>query len=524
MSDKKDSEDSKAGQSPEAGARKPGEGEPPVAGAEETPAARRDREESVEAAAEALSETDPAAPAEPGYDPDRPETDAEGAAPLGEDPAKAREAEDAEILDAAEADREAELAAGLEERGSDAEPEAEPEPERRLEDEPEPEPYADEHEEHEEHHRPGLAARALQGLVLLLIGGGVALWGAPKIAPHVPEPVSRYLSAPNAVEQADLAALRADLEARLAERQETLSARIEEVAAGPDVESALAPVRERLDALAGEVEQAGGAAPERVASVENAVADLRAQLESLQGSLSGLGEGAGDAPPELAERVQGFNAVVESLRAELASVSSRTEELAARLEQAEARFEEETSEAQAAAEAAAEEARAAQRRAALTEGFRDLTVALEEGAPFAGTLDRMSAFAEPPEALAAAAGSGVVALAELRERFTAAGRRAMQAERLSQAGEGTLDRAFAAIRGSLEGVPVDEVQGEGLEAALGRAAARLRDGELAAALEALEGASDPAKEAMSGWLSDARARRDAVQAARGWRESLLGGA
>jgi len=59
----------------------------------------------------------------------------------------------------------------------------------------EPYSYADADAEAEER-QGSVAARLLSWLVLLVIGGGVALWGGPKIAPLLPEwaePARAYL-------------------------------------------------------------------------------------------------------------------------------------------------------------------------------------------------------------------------------------------------------------------------------------------------------------------------------------------
>ena len=70
------------------------------------------------------------------------------------------------------------------------------------------------HDDHEE--GSSLAAKALTGLVLLLVGAGVGIWAAPKVAPVLPSglaPVSAWLQPGAAEDSARIAAL----EARLAE-------------------------------------------------------------------------------------------------------------------------------------------------------------------------------------------------------------------------------------------------------------------------------------------------------------------
>jgi hypothetical protein len=81
-----------------------------------------------------------------------------------------------------------------------AEPVAEPVPEHVAEELAEPRP-AVEPESHEEHveEEPGrsLAARVLTGLVILLAGAALGIWGAPKLAPLLPsgmQPVANWLT------------------------------------------------------------------------------------------------------------------------------------------------------------------------------------------------------------------------------------------------------------------------------------------------------------------------------------------
>lgn len=382
------------------------------------------------------------------------------------------------------------------------------------------------HDEHDEHARSSLAARALQALVILLVGAAIALWALPRVAPWLPAPIAEAVQAPGAVTEAELTALRAEIEEANAARISALETRLDELAGGegPDLsalETRVGEIESRLEALGAGPDDGSGLA-QQVEDLAAAQSNLRAQLDSLSGSLSSLGEDGGDLPPEAAERLAGFAAATDALRAEIGSVSGRVDQLAARLDEAEARFDERASAAETAAQQAQDQAADAERRAAVNSAFGQLNAALEEGQPYAAPLDALAAYGEPPEALTASAGTGVARLADLRESFTPAAHEAMEAQATADAGEAFTAKALAAFRARLQGVPVDRVEGQGLDAQLGAAAAALREGDLAAALEALEGLPAEAGQAMAPWTERARARLSALTAAETWRAELLG--
>lgn len=83
----------------------------------------------------------------------------------------------------------------------------------------------------------------------------------------------------------------------------------------------------------------------------------------------------------------------------------------------------------------------------------------------------------------------------------------------ASAGDGVLERAWGNVSSLVSVRPVGaEVEGEGAEARVARAEARLEQGDLAAAVEELEGLEGAAAEAAAPWLEQARARLAAEQA------------
>lgn len=397
--------------------------------------------------------------------------------------------------------------------------------------------YGDEIHEHEpEEARPSLAARTLQGIVLLLIGAALALWFGPRLAPSLPAPVAAWLTPAETVQAEDLQALRAELEGELDTRLSALSERLaEERAETPEaaVEAATAPLRERVDALARRLEEAPpGELDSRLGELETTLSSVVARLDSLSAGLETV-DGESEMPPEAMERIAAFSASVEGVRAELESLSDRVGALAQRIDRAEADYEAGLSEAMKAAEAAEAAAttqiaaaaaaqEAAERQAMLDAGFAALTEAMATGRPFLEALDAMAVEGDPPAALAEAAAEGVPTRAALREDFTPAAREALEAATLAEAETDSVSQFVASMRARLSGVPLGEVEGEGVDAMLGRAAARLSEGDVAAALEALEGLPEPAQAALADWRAEAEARVAAERAMAEWRAELTG--
>ncbi|MDG4649223.1 mitofilin family membrane protein, partial [Roseibacterium sp. SDUM158017] len=155
--------------------------------------------------------------------------------------------------------------------------------------------------------------------------------------------------------------------------------------------------------------------------------------------------------------------------------------------------------AQAEAEAAAAEARA---EAAL----QRLRLAVAEGGSFADALGSVAEVAEVPEALSAAADSGVPGLEELQESFPAAARDALPVALRETAGDGAMDRIGAFLQGQIGGRSIEPREGDDPDAILSRAQAAVSEGDLQAALAEISALPDGARAAMADWISAAETR------------------
>ncbi|MHA6346015.1 COG4223 family protein [Roseivivax sp. CAU 1761] len=291
----------------------------------------------------------------------------------------------------------------------------------------------------------------------------------------------------------------------------------------------LAEVQARLDEMAAEIESMGGdlsdaamsstdlgerltalekrpveesVSPEAIAAYEREIAALQAAVEEQRAAV------------ETSLQDQGA-ALEQALADQRASLDEMIAEQRAALEAERAEVEQMVAEAQAAEQDATLQAQAAQLRAAMAE----LVTAVDNGEPYAEELAPIAeSDLDVPEALSAPAESGVATQAELVESYPPAARDALAAAR-SQPEEGG-NRLTGFLQGQLNVRSVTPREGDDVDAVLSRAEAALRGGDVAAALEELAALPEEARSAMAGWIDRARARTDAVAAARGLSQQL----
>ncbi|MBI4183039.1 MAG: uroporphyrinogen-III synthase [Proteobacteria bacterium] len=168
-------------------------------------------------------------------------------------------------------------------------------------------------------------------------------------------------------------------------------------------------------------------------------------------------------------------------------------------------------------------ARAAERaghETALVLALSQLRQAIARGDPYKGRLDAALALAgERAEIgdrlgpLAEGAGRGIATLDALRARFEAPAREAVRAGLKGEGpGKGLVDAALDRLASVVTVRRVGEVPGEGAEAIVARAEARLAQRDLTAAVAEVERLSGSAGGAFAGWLAEARRRLAAERA------------
>jgi hypothetical protein len=246
------------------------------------------------------------------------------------------------------------------------------------------------------------------------------------------------------------------------------------------------------------------AAGERLAALENiakasdgAVGDIAGRVKiasdqagALKQEIASLGKRLGtlENRPAAAPATSS-----ESVEQSLAPVTARIAEIDTRL---------------AALAEAQNELRATAGSAALAMAVQNLRRAVADGKPFAGELKTLTTLANKPldiATLEARRDNGLPSLAKLQRDFDASAKAAIAASRGS--GDGTFAGDLLAKARNLVRVrPTGEVPGDTSEAVLARAEHRLDAGDLAGALREAAALSGPAADAMTPWLTEAKAK------------------
>lgn len=375
------------------------------------------------------------------------------------------------------------------------------------------------------------ASKALTAIVLLAGGGALALWGGPRIAPSLPEPIAVWLTP--AGTGPDMEEVMAAVDARIAE----IESRANEAA-----QAARAAAEQAASSASARADAAGAAAAEaanRLGQLEDAIAALAGRIGERTG---------GEADPELMARLGevesalsalqqsgGGAAEIEALGAAIERQARRTEELASTITAAPADVSELEKRLAALEQARAEDAENRETAVAAAEGARraaELTGALARidramvlGEPFPDALAtaRAATAVPPPAALKAAAASGAPTREALKANFAPAAYDAITAALASEADEGVMSGVLARFEARVTGLPNEPIAGDSAPAVLSRARAKLLEGDLDAALAGLDALPAAAEEAMADWIAGARLRSAADAALASWRAEIGSG-
>lgn len=283
---------------------------------------------------------------------------------------------------------------------------------------------------------------------------------------------------------------------------------------------------ERLAALEAELEQAGTNPSQ--AEIEQTLATVNEQVAMLSERLELMETAASGEPVDLSpvsDRLEGLEGQITSLQEQAGQQAARIEEMSQsdRLDQLSQRVEElaatvqahtqRLDEQQQAIQNALQSAEAEANRIAVQGALTGIRAALDTGEPYAEELGalREATDVTVPEGLAAPAEEGVPTLNELRQSFPEAAREALSASIAATAGEGMVDRFGAFIRAQTNARSLDEQAGDGPDAILSRAEARLNEGNLQAALDEISTLPEAGQEALSDWTARARERLAATQ-------------
>lgn len=375
----------------------------------------------------------------------------------------------------------------------------------------EAEPELHEEEHHEEEHSRSFASRVLTWLILLLAGGGIALWGAPRIAPELPDglgPVKAWLMPGEMQSRGQIA----ELEARVNDQLANVSGGLPEDDVAALVDARLAALQgdvdSRLQSLADQLAATDGA------SIEGRVAQIEARLEGLVASVDGLNVGAEGLSADDQAALGTFGATVEGLRAELAALADQQGALSQRIDDVEVAVDRRLTEAEQEVAAVNEEAEATKSSALASAAVSLINAAIASGEPFGDALAQLQANtdAPPAEALTAVSETGVAPLGTLRSGFSDAAHNAIRADIKADGQENPGTRLAAFLEAQIATRSLTPQEGDSTDAVLSRAEDALRRDNLAAAVQELQALPDTARAAMGSWLERAEARVAAREA------------
>lgn len=405
-----------------------------------------------------------------------------------------------------------------------------------------PDEIADPHDDHAEHSGSSFASTALMLLVGALVVAGLALWGAPKLAPHLPGSIAKYLQPIPGQAQAEIDRLTAQLAEvegalgglpDLSARLDALEAENGAAASNEIAETAIASATAASDSV-GEMSGRMTEMADQVAALESevrafaesltsgeedvegvpAVVELRAALQALQSRVDTLAASASVLP----DLVSKSDADAFATDADLAAAQSTlSEQIAAVAAQAEA--------AKVTGNDALVEAQTAVKSAALRGAATTLKSRVLGGLAFSGALTEVETLSgtAPPEALAAAAGSGIATATQVASAFPSAAREALDADRRANAGDGVSNKVLSWLGSQVSTRPTVPTEGEGVPEILSRAEASLKAGDLSATQAEIASLPDHARAAMADWVASVEQKIGAQSALEDYL-SAVGGA
>lgn len=346
------------------------------------------------------------------------------------------------------------------------------------------------------------SAKVLRALALIVLGIVIALWGAPKVAPMLPaglSPVAEFLMPGQTEAKAEVAALRSDFEARLAELENAPQDGVDQAAIDAAIAQYAESQQEELATIKDSLAATDGVDIEsRVASLESRIEGVEAELTAVGERLSTqITENGATLSEEAASKLSGFQATLQGLKAQVADLAAKNGALNQKVEDA----------AKAASRRVEEAQKEASSKVATTATKKlltDITVALDSGAPFQSALDSLTELTgvETPEALGAVAQGGTPSWTTLRNRFSDRAHAALRADTKANAGEGVVGKFGAFLKTQVGTRSIERREGDSTDAILSRVEDDLVNRRLAAALSEANSLPEPAKAAMSQWIAD----------------------
>ncbi len=396
------------------------------------------------------------------------------------------------------------------------------EPEEVVEAEVEPEivkeidGVEDLHEDDHDH-EDDLGTKVIKALGIMVLGGIVALWLGPKIAPALPSgmaPVAAWLAPGGAQNREGLAELRSEIDGRFATLPTGLTTSDVENVVSLRLSNVEGRMSARVDALSGLVRLTDGEEVEaRLAELELVTAGLRAELSSLVSQFTEITLSGGEVTADTAARIATYGAALDGLKAEIEALAAQNGALSQKIDEVsiDATLQIEEAETKAVeAEAAAETSRM---NSVVKANMAAISTALAAGLPFE---DALLVLAENGVVVAddlTAAASGIASMSQLRADFPDAAHAMIRASIAAESGGGFGSSVGTFFRSQVASRSLTPQEGNSADAILSRAEAALKLDDLAAALQELGSLSaETTPDQMAVWIGKADQRLAAIQA------------
>ncbi len=378
-----------------------------------------------------------------------------------------------------------------------------------------------EYHEQDSEQATGLAAKVLTGLALIALGGGIALWAGPKIAPNLPAgmaPIATWLSPGIARVDTEISTLRTDMNARFAA--------LPDITHPPDISQALADstatlrteLSARIDAVSDQVQTIDIAnIQSRLVALEMKTDGLRSEVSTLTKQLGAVAISGGEVNAQTAAQIMTYAATLDGFKAELGNLAAQNTTLAQEIDTIVVQTERQVRAAEDMTLQATETAEMTRNSAVIKTNMSALAAALSSGAAFAKNLDALQAVqmdVEIPAALLEYQ-DGIAGMQGLRNDFPDAAHSAIRAANSPAPEDGMWSRVGSFLRTQIASRSLTPQEGNSVDAILSRVEAALKQGNLSAALlevDTLPASATPPDSPMLNWILMAQARHDALTA------------
>ena len=347
--------------------------------------------------------------------------------------------------------------------------------------------------------RPSLAARALRGLLLVSIGIIVALWGAPKLAPVLPAglgPVAEFLMPGQSDAKASVAALRAELDQKLANVLKSTG--IDQTAINKSISANAVTQAEEIEIIKDALFSIQGQ------DIETRIALLESQFKGLSAEISTVIERVILQIPKndailsetAATELSGYSAALEKLKSQVSELSVTNSKLSQKIEEASKASSRRIKEAE-------KEATKQVVSTAIKKNLADVAIALDRGGPFKASLDALALATgvKIPESLAIIAVNGTTSWLTLRNGFSDVAHKALRADIRAKADDGSISKLGAFFKTQVGTRSLERKEGPETDAILSRVEDDLLNRRLDAALIEANSLPSSVKSAISVWVA-----------------------